>query len=259
MLLDDYPYMGCEECREALSARLDGEDDPKERAVVDAHVASCGACARWVDEAAAVSRLVRMSVVPDTSDRPVLTPQALAAALPRSGHRRLTQVLRILLGLLGAAQFLVGMAQVSLMSAGVHDHPDAVSPSHLWHESAAWNIAVGAAFGWIAVRRTRPAGLIPMLSVFVAMLTLVSANDLWLGGVDAQRLLSHGFVIAGYLVILALTRPSLDFTDPNSGGSRTSVGWRARFEPAPEPAGPPTLRLVTRTQPAPAVRYDRAA
>jgi Putative zinc-finger len=51
----DYGYVRCEQCREALSARLDGEDDPDERAEVDTHLAECDECRRWVDEAAAVT------------------------------------------------------------------------------------------------------------------------------------------------------------------------------------------------------------
>jgi predicted anti-sigma-YlaC factor YlaD len=253
----DYACVGCEECREALSARLDGEDDPAERSSVDAHVAACEACARWVDDAAAVTRLVRMSLVPEPAPSD-LSETVVAAMAPARARRRLAYGLRILLGALGAAQFLLGVAQLSLMSAELHEHSVGASPAHLWHESAAWNIAVGAAFGWIAVRRIRPAGLLTLLSVFVGMLALVSLNDLWFGGVDAQRLLSHGFVIAGYLVILAMSRPALDFTDPSSG-SRSSVGWRARFDQASEPSTPPNLRLVTHARPVPAVRYDRAA
>jgi predicted anti-sigma-YlaC factor YlaD len=233
---------------------LDGEDDPAERSLVDAHVAECEACAGWVDQAAAVTRLVRMGVVPEPAPSG-LSEKVVAAMPPARTRRRLAQGLRVMLGALGAAQFLLGIAQLSLMSAAMHEH----SVGHMWHESAAWNIAIGAAFGWIAVRRIRPAGLLTLLSVFVAMLTLVSLNDLWFGGLDAQRLLSHGFVIAGYLVILAMSRPAFDFTDPSSGGSRPSVGWRARFDQVTEPSAPPNLRLVTRARPAPAVRYDRAA
>ena len=74
------------------------------------------------------------------------------------------------------------------------------TPGHLWHESAAWNVAVGAAFLFIALRRNRPSGLVPMLTAFVGMLapgaTAViddltpgrSAHDpvreLWLGHPD---------------------------------------------------------------------------
>jgi predicted anti-sigma-YlaC factor YlaD len=184
---------------------------------------------------------------------------ALAAAAPGPGRRRVALGLRWLLGALGFVQFMLGMAQVSVLSAGAHDHVGGVSPAHLWHESAAWNIALGAGFGWIALRRTRPAGLIPLLTAFVAMLLLLSANDMWLGSVDRTRLLSHGFVLAGYLCLLALSRPGLDFGDPPAGRRPGPLWPVLGAEPAdPAPAAPP-LRLVTRARPAPAMRYDRAA
>ncbi|MGI5151614.1 zf-HC2 domain-containing protein [Plantactinospora sp. CA-294935] len=38
--------MGSEQFRESLSARLDGEDSPTERAATDIHLADCSACRR---------------------------------------------------------------------------------------------------------------------------------------------------------------------------------------------------------------------
>jgi predicted anti-sigma-YlaC factor YlaD len=51
--------MGCEWYREALSARIDGEEMPADRAQVDAHVAACADCRRWYDDAIAVTNEVR--------------------------------------------------------------------------------------------------------------------------------------------------------------------------------------------------------
>jgi predicted anti-sigma-YlaC factor YlaD len=239
-----------------LSARLDGEDEPAERAAVDAHLDSCAACVVWLEAATSVTRMVRMSAL---APGPGVSDEVLLAA-PGPGRRRLAEALRILLGVLGLAQFTLGMAQLSVFSDG-HDHlgTGAVDPSHLWHESAAWNVAVGAGFGWIALRRTRPVGLIPLLSVFVGILTLVSLGDLWQGDVDRTRLLSHVLVVAGYLIMLALTRPSLDFGDP-PGGRLTRPGWRVRFDPDESAATPvPRLRVLPRHLPAQSARRDRAA
>jgi predicted anti-sigma-YlaC factor YlaD len=203
-----------------------------------------------------VTRLVRMSVV---SDPPDLTERVLAAA-PGSGRRRWANGLRIALGLLGAVQFLLGIAQLSLLSSAGHDHVGGgVTASHLWHESAAWNVAVGAGFGWIAIRRSRPAGMLPVLTAFVAVLVLTSANDLWTGGVDLSRLFGHGVIIVGYLIMLALSRPSLDFGDPPAGRAGTTSKWRVRFEDQAEAPAVPRLRLIRQATPAPAMRYDRAA
>lgn len=252
--MGDYAYVGCAECREALSARIDGEDDPGERAEVDAHLAACAECARWLDRAAAVNRMARMSTV---APGPGISDEVLAAA-PGRGRRRLADGLRVLLGALGFAQFALGMAQLTTISA-IHDHlglSGAPDSSHLWHESAAWNVAIGAGFGWIAVRRTRAAGLMPLLTAFVVLLTLVSVGDLWQGQVDRTRLMSHIMVVLGYLVLVALGRPELDFSDPPRG-RLARPGWRVRFddpEQAPAPLGHPARRL-----PAQSARRDEAA
>ncbi|MBX6358416.1 MAG: zf-HC2 domain-containing protein [Micromonosporaceae bacterium] len=252
--------MECDECREILSARLDGEDLPGEATAADAHVATCDACAHWWEAATQVTRLARLSTVPGpgpVSER--LAPERLAAAAPGPANYRLAMGLRWLLGLLGLGQFLLGIAQVSALSATGHEHLGGLSPAHLWHESAAWNIAVGAGFGWIALRRTPPNALLPLLTAFVVMLVLLSVNDVLVGTVDGARLVSHALVAVGYLVLVALSRPRFDFGDPPAyrrPGPVRPVGDRARGQtPRPATTGPrPPLRLVTRAQPAPTAR-----
>jgi predicted anti-sigma-YlaC factor YlaD len=241
----DYGYVECERYREALSARLDGEDRPAERAAVDAHLTGCPACRRWYDDAAAVTRLVRVRPVtanpaPEVKARPPVRP---------TRRYRLAAVLRVLLGVLGLAQFVLGMAQVGAVATGAHAHGSgqpgaALTAGHLWHESAAWNVAIGAGFAWIALRRVRPAGALPMLTAFVALLGLLSAGDIAAGMVDALRLLSHGFVLAGYLIVVALSHPRLDLGPP---AGRRGRRWSARATPyrGGEPAvDPPVLRLL---------------
>jgi predicted anti-sigma-YlaC factor YlaD len=244
----------CEECRDALSARLDGEDDPAERPAVDAHVAECEECRHWSEEAAAVTRLIRLRAV--TSEFTI--PDTVLDAAPGPGRRRLAGGLRVALGVLGFAQFTLGMAQVSAFSAVGHDHAagGAVTSAHLWHESAAWNVALGAGFGWIAVRRSRPSGLVPLLTAFVGLLTLLSANDLWIGQVDNTRLFSHGLIVAGYLIVVALSRPRFDFGEPPP--RRQQSRWSIHTEHDVPPAAP-RLRLLPKHLPGQTARHDRAA
>jgi predicted anti-sigma-YlaC factor YlaD len=206
----------CEATREALSAQLDGEDDAYQRDAVDAHLAGCAACRGWLDAAAQVTRLARTS----TAAAVPLRPEALAAILaaaPGRGRARLALTLRTVLGVLGGVQLLLALASVLAIPSGFgHEHRtvDGATPNHLWHESAAWNVAIGAGFLWIALRRTRPNGLVPTLTAFIAVLTLLSAVDVAEGRVEPVRLVSHGLILAGYLIILALTRPALHTGDP---------------------------------------------
>jgi hypothetical protein len=60
--------VNCEVCREALSARLDGEAEPAAPAAVDEHLGRCPACRRWQTEAMTLTRALRVRQVVDTPD-----------------------------------------------------------------------------------------------------------------------------------------------------------------------------------------------
>lgn len=246
--------MGCDDYREALSAQLDAEDQPGGPVDVDAHLAGCAECRRWLDDAAAVNRLVR-------TGSPLTGVDVTGAVLPAAPGRwrgRLVLALRVVLGGLGLAQLVLGLVQVTTMrtarSSDLHGTTiDGAAPGHLWHESAAWNIAVGAAFLWVATRRGRPVGIVPILTAFIAALVLLSAADVLAGDVAAARLTSHGFVLVGYLVVLALSRTQLDFAGPGQAG-RPRIGW-AVTAPLPDNV----RQLPRRGQPAAQVRHQEAA
>ena len=262
-----------------LSAQLDGEDDPADRARTQEHLSGCAGCRGWLDSAATVNRLTRTSLAVPAPDLSV----AILAALPGAAgseavsprRPRLVAALFLALAGVGAVQLMLGLAQVGPGRTVDHAHPGvdlAATPGHLWHESAAWNVAVGAAFLFMALRRSRPTGLLPMLSAFVGMLVLLSLNDLMAGRVEVARLVSHGFVMAGYLIVIALSRSGAgDPADGPTAGGHRGTGWRARFDEAePAPSVPTGLRLVRRSgadpvvarlaTPAPdPVRADRTA
>lgn len=249
-----------------LSAQLDGEDDPARRAQVDEHLAGCTGCQQWLDRAAAVNRLTRTAVpVPDLGDRflaalpPVAAPPAARWRIP------IGTVLFLALAAVGAVQLILGLDQIGggVAAAHVHTGVDA-TPGHLWHESAAWNVAVGAGYLFIALRRTRPTGLVPMMTAFVGMLLLLSVNDLTGGRVDSTRLVSHGFVILGYLLVVALSRVSDGFATPPGLRAGAGSGWRARFADEDEDEGLatpllPGLRLVPPRGPLTAEHDERRA
>ena len=176
-------------------------------------------------------------------------------AAPAGAPRRrfpLAAVLFVALVAVGSVQLILGLAQVGGGAAATHVHAGLNATSgHLWHESAAWNVAVGAGYLFIALRRSRPSGLVPMLTAFVGMLLLLSVNDLTGDRVDGGRLVSHGFVIVGYLLIVALSRIPDGFGAPPGTRVDGGSGWRARFaddeaDEAATPAPRPGLHLVPR-------------
>ncbi|WP_422751786.1 zf-HC2 domain-containing protein [Micromonospora sp. WMMD708] len=261
--------MGCEQWREILSAQLDGEETPAERIAVDAHLDGCVGCRVWCDRAATVTRRSRLTLSTTerrdpTVDQPgrlrsttavTAGPEPAAgsdladvvlAALParRRLRDRLVPTLRTGLALIGALQLVLGLAQVGRGPATGHAHGalDTLASGHLWHESAAWNIAVGAGFLFVAARRTPTGGLLPMLSAFVAALVLLSANDLVTGRVEPTRLVSHGFLVTGYLIVVALSRLRLRPDGPAGRGRGDRPAWRLRADDVPATA--PTVRLL---------------
>jgi predicted anti-sigma-YlaC factor YlaD len=238
--------MGCEQYREALSARLDGEPDGIDG--VDAHLTGCVACTEWFTRAGALVGVTARAAEPGPA--PAVDLDALLDAVPR---RRLPisllgNVLRVALGLIGTAQVFLGMLQIA--NGGTIDPhvtgEHGATPGHLWHESAAWNVALGAGFVFVAVRRTRPTGLVPTLTAFVGVLALLSANDLLLGRVDVERLVTHGSILAGYLIVVALSRSMFSPGEPPAGRPDDRARLRAILD-GTEPVVPgvrPRLRVV---------------
>jgi predicted anti-sigma-YlaC factor YlaD len=199
-------HVDCTQCNEALSARLDGEESAADRDMIDVHLASCAACRWFADEAARVTRLVRTAVA--TQEPNVL--EAVLAAVPRSRRPHLVTILRVLLGLVGLAQ--VEVAVVELL--GAHASGDGsqgvvlqgASITHFAHESVAWNLALGVGFLWIAKRSSRTSGMVPTLATFMTVLTVLVVMDAVAGGVDAARLLAHGLILIGLILVILLDR-----------------------------------------------------
>src|SRR4051812_1476464 len=139
-------------------------------------------------------------------------------------------MLYVALAVVGAVQLILGLNQIGGGVTGAHVHTGLdATPGHLWNESAAWNVSVGAGYLFIALRRTRPSGLVPMLTAFVGMLLLLSLNDLTGDRVDGTRLISHGFVILGYLLVVALSKMPGGFAAPPGQRIGAGSGWRASF------------------------------
>ena len=189
--------MKCDRIREAASARLDGEPIGMSAAVLDRHLTTCIDCARWLDEATRLTRLSRLSAaeVPDLAD------QILAgAALPARRVLRRRRLLRLALVVVGAVQ--IGIAMPSLFGSSI----DMAMSMHAAHEAAAWNVAMGAAFLATALRPQRAAGLLPVLAVFVGVLTALSIRDVASGAVAVGRLATHLGIVAGLVLVYALAR-----------------------------------------------------
>ena len=199
--MDDNDYVDCVTCREAISARLDGEADPSDLLLIDGHLPTCPECQAWEAEAARLSRSIRVRPAVPTPDLTAAI-LSLAAAEKSKTSRSSRPVWRGLLALIGLAQFTLGMAQLIGVAHTAHGDGGA----HLFNESTAWNIALGIGFAAAAVWSRLAAGLLPTLAVFAAVLTAVSVGDVLNGQVDAARLESHVLVLLGLAVLFIVHR-----------------------------------------------------
>lgn len=225
MVVSDHSDMRCDDCREAISAGLDGEELPGEEAAVSVHLDGCAECRLFADRAARITRLTRTRLVEPVPDQ-VATVVA-AAPRDRSGPARRrpgANAVRLALGAVGLAQFALAVAGL-IGASGGHAGPELVgaSAAHLVNESSAWNAALAVAFLGGAARTGRTSGLLPALTVFVAVLAVVSVADAVAGRVDAARLLGHGVAVLGVLLLLVLNR-----TDDDGGVERHDTPDRRR-------------------------------
>lgn len=197
----------CADCREALSARLDGEDEPFPVDLVDEHVTGCQECRRWHVVAAATTRSLRVRpalATPDLTARILAASAAQVAVVPPDRVRGKGEVLRWALGGVAFVQLCLALAQ--LLGVDQTAHLAAGAGEHLFNESTAWNL--GVAIGLLAAA-TRPSfarGLLPALAAFVAVLIGVSVADLVTGNVGLDRLGSHAMVVVGLALLYLVDR-----------------------------------------------------
>jgi predicted anti-sigma-YlaC factor YlaD len=183
---------------------LDGEVASMPSVVLDDHLARCQECSTWLAVATRAGRLLRVSgsTPPDLSE-PILRDAGLPAArLLR--RRRMLQLGLVLLAALQWALAVPGAWGENIgMDAAMHMGS---MGAHQAHESAAWNVAVGAALLAVALRPARAAGTVPILLAFVAVLSVLSVPDLLANAVTDVRLGSHAGVVLGLLLVAVLAR-----------------------------------------------------
>ena len=191
-----------------MSARLDGEPGTAPAEEVDAHLQRCAACRAWQAEAIALTRTLRV--------RPASpTPDLVDAVLTDVPRRRRRPVLRLSLGAVAVAQLVLGVVQ--MLGLGPHAHHG--MSAHLFNESTAWNLAVGAGLLWAAVRTRAVSGMLPVLSVFLVVLTAFSLHDLLTGMVSLDRVASHGLMLVGLGLLYTVQRTGHGHHPGGSTGS----------------------------------------
>jgi len=197
--------MECNAYREAISARIDGEDGGLDPEAVDIHLAACPACRSWAQTATAVTRLARVGpaeLVPD------LTAQIMAA-LPQSAQRRArievrpqtaSPVIVARLGLLMVATAQLFVAIPALLGN------DSGASVHVAHEQGSWALALAVGLLVVAVRPGRAAAMLPVVAALSIGLALTMAVDTSAGRTQAAGEAPHCLAFLGLGLLWLLTR-----------------------------------------------------
>jgi predicted anti-sigma-YlaC factor YlaD len=184
--------MECDRAREAISARIDGEDSGIPDDVLAAHLASCAGCRSWEQRAHVVTRRARLGGVFLDRD---LTERVLAAVPPAPARRLLRITQRTALVAVAVAQFAI---TVPLLILG-HDHGAGV---HAAHELGSFDLALAIAFGVGAIRPALSAGLAWPCTIAAGSLVGTAIVDLIGGqtiGIDEAQ---HLIALAGALLLI---------------------------------------------------------
>lgn len=194
----------CEQVREAISARLDGEAEPLSLAVVDGHLAECGDCRVWTLDVERLQRAARVSVAPVMSDetaRFVAAVQADTADRARSSRR----LLPMRLGLLAVAAGQLVMAAPALLLGH-----DSWAPEHVAHELGAFSVAFALGLVWAAFRPRLANGMVPIVGIVAGLLVVTAWFDATANNTSITGEWPHLLEVAGFLLLLRLAYLSND-------------------------------------------------
>jgi predicted anti-sigma-YlaC factor YlaD len=193
--------MRCDRYREAISARIDGEDPGLPTEDIDAHLAECPECRSWASAAASPA----LTAVASPGDPVAIDPALLArlmrpAPAPEAARSGLISTVewRMVLA-------LIALTQIALAwPGGFLD--DGHASIHLAHELTAWDMGLAAGFLVVAWRPARAWGMLPLVAVLVAAMVVTSGFDLLSGHALLGREAVHALALAGLGCLWALAR-----------------------------------------------------
>jgi predicted anti-sigma-YlaC factor YlaD len=182
--------MRCDQCRDLLSARLDGEATSDELALLDRHLASCPGCRALAARFDAVDRTTRLTPAEPVPD---LTAAILAAHAPNP--RR--EAARWSLVVVATAQLLLALPSL-LVSNG--------NAVHTTRELGSWSAALAVGLLVAAWQPARARGMLPLGLVLAGVLALGALVDIAAGTTAGAGESIHLLEIAGIALLWLLAR-----------------------------------------------------
>lgn len=177
--------MECDSARNAISAAIDDGGDLSAATVQ--HIDSCVACRDWKERAHGLRRKTLRAAAPPPADVEVFR-------LPdRFGLHRW---LRFVLAWTGALLIIWNVVEMFAQGSG--------SAIHLERHQAAFGVALGLAFLFVAWRPDRAYGMVPFAATFTLALSVSAVIDLANGASTFMRESAHLVELAGLGVLWVL-------------------------------------------------------
>jgi predicted anti-sigma-YlaC factor YlaD len=221
--------MDCDRAREAISARIDGEDPGVPDGALEEHLAGCAVCRGWQQRAHTMTRRARLGGPYLDRD---LTGQVLAAVPPAPANRRLRLTQRVALLVVALGQLAI---TVPLLILG-HDQG---AGTHAAHELGSFDLALAIAYIVGAVRPALSAGLAWPCSIAAAGLVGTAIVDLIGGQTVGADEAQHLIAAVGALLLLWQARTVGPRTADAGAPAVTNWPLAARHSPAPGTASLP--------------------
>lgn len=194
--------MRCDQSRDLLSARLDGEATADESAALDRHLARCADCG---DLAASMAGLDRMTRLMPAEPVPDLTGAVMAAHAP-TVHDPRREAARWSLVVVAVAQLAVALP--SLLTGA---HGNAV---HTTRELGSWSVALAVGLLVAARHPARARGMLPLGVVLVGVLSVGAVIDVVAGSTAGLGESVHLLEVAGVALLWLLAHREEGATAP---------------------------------------------
>ncbi|MCP4309273.1 MAG: hypothetical protein GY926_03565 [bacterium] len=178
--------MDCDTSRIEISSAID--DGVAVSQAVEAHLDTCPSCRQWQEGVHKLRRATLRSVAPVPKQQVAVTTKPRRFAL----HRW------VRLALAWAAVLLIVGNIVDMFSAGTG------SAVHLERHQAAFDVALGMAFLFVAWRPDRAYGMVPFAAAFTLALSIAAVIDLARGESTLLRESTHLIEIVGLALLWVL-------------------------------------------------------
>jgi predicted anti-sigma-YlaC factor YlaD len=202
----------CTRWREAVSARLDGEDPGIDPALVDAHLARCPGCRAFASAAADARRAQRIGIAPQVPDLSRRVRKAVAVA-DRASRWSVVRALLVVVALQ-----IIGFSLPALIFGDEHE-----TATHAARHLGAFTAAYGVGLLVVAIRPARARTMLPVAAVLAGALLITAVVDMLNGDVPLVGEVQHLPELLSVVLVWLLAVPAPHGTARSISPSRPSL------------------------------------